>query len=269
MGSNRGPVIGLGLLLGASLGVSPLLVRKVIEPDVRRSAEGWLRDAGAEHVIVEEVKGEDITLRGPANEMNLAIEAVLRSRGNRHWANIKKTNTERNDDTPTTTTTAAPRVAISGPVVSEPPPATTVAAPPSTVAVPLPAPAVSSNIVAKPNCAASLPVLTGTSFAIGATTLTADAKGTLDQVAAALKGAAGCNVSIGSHTDTRGDASYNQQLSLDRANAVRAYLISQGVAADRLTAVGYGETKPKVNPEVTADDRAANRRIEFTTTAGS
>jgi outer membrane protein OmpA-like peptidoglycan-associated protein len=267
MGSNRGPVIGLGLLLGASLGVSPLLVRKVIEPDVRRSAEGWLRDAGAANVVVEQVKGEGVTLRGPANEMNLAIEAILRSRGNRHWANIDKTLTERNDsDSPATSTTAAARAAVPSTTAA---PATAVAAPVTTVAAPLPAPAVSSNIVAKPVCPAALPVLGGTAFAIGGNTLTSEAKSTLDQVAAVLKGAGGCNVSIGSHTDSRGDASYNQQLSLDRANAVRAYLISQGVPADRLTAVGYGETKLKVTVEATADDRAANRRIEFTTTAGS
>jgi outer membrane protein OmpA-like peptidoglycan-associated protein len=264
MGSNRGPVIGLGLLIGASLGVSPLLVKKIIEPDVRKSAEGWLRDAGAEHVVVEQVKGEGITLRGPANEMNLAIEAVLRARGNKHWATIDKVNTERNEDTPATTVAA--RVVVS---TTAPAPPTTVAAPASTAPAPLPAPAVSSNIVAKPTCPTSLPVLSGTAFAIGATALTTEAKGTLDQVAAVLKGAGGCNVSIGGHTDSRGDASYNQQLSLDRANAVRAYLISQSVPADRLTAVGYGKTKPKVNPEVTADDRATNRRIEFTITAGS
>jgi outer membrane protein OmpA-like peptidoglycan-associated protein len=265
MGSNRGPIIGLGLLLGASLGVSPLLVRKVIEPDVRKSAEGWLRDAGAEHVIVEQVKGEGITLRGPANEMNLAIEAVLRARGNKHWATIDKVNTERNDDTPATTVAA--RVVVA--TTTAPTPATTIAAPATTVPAPLPAPAVSSNIVAKPVCPASLPALSGTAFAIGAAVLTADAKAALDQVAVALKGAGGCSTTIGGHTDSRGDASYNQQLSSDRANAVRAYLVAQGVPADRLAAIGYGETKPKVNPEVTADDRAANRRIEFTTTAGS
>ena len=51
-------------------------------------------------------------------------------------------------------------------------------------------------------------------------------------------------------------------LSEDRANAVRAWLTGHGVAGDRLVAQGYGQNKPLV-PNVTANNRARNRRVQF------
>jgi outer membrane protein OmpA-like peptidoglycan-associated protein len=265
MTTSRGPIAGLVLLLGAAAGVTPLLVHKVIEPDIRRATTNWLVDAGAAHVVVERVDGQDITLRGPANEENLAIESLLRQRGTKHWIESIKYFPERNPDTgATSSTTAAARIAVpsTAPVV-----ASTVAAP---VAVPLPAPppANGGSLLGAPpvksSCPTGLPLLDGNAFVAGAASLTDGAKATLDQLAALLQGAQGCSVTIGGHTDSRGDDSYNQQLSLDRANAVRTYLTAAGVGADRLKAVGFGETKPKVSPEVSAEDRAANRRIEFT-----
>jgi outer membrane protein OmpA-like peptidoglycan-associated protein len=69
-------------------------------------------------------------------------------------------------------------------------------------------------------------------------------------------------VEIQGHTDSDGDDAHNQMLSEDRANAVRSWLIAHGVASDRLTAKGYGEKKPLV-PNVTAGNRARNRRVQF------
>ncbi len=69
------------------------------------------------------------------------------------------------------------------------------------------------------------------------------------------------NASIEGHTDSRGAAAYNQSLSEKRATSVRNYLVSQGgVAADRLTSGGYGETRPKASND-TAEGRQANRRV--------
>lgn len=63
---------------------------------------------------------------------------------------------------------------------------------------------------------------------------------------------------IEGHTDGIGSASYNQRLSEDRASAVTEFLVSVGVARDRLKTVGYGKTRPKV-----ADiNDPANRRVE-------
>lgn len=67
---------------------------------------------------------------------------------------------------------------------------------------------------------------------------------------------------IAGYTDNTGDASANQQLSEKRANAVRHYLVQQGVPAERLTAVGYGEQDP-IADNSTAEGRLKNRRIEF------
>lgn len=69
-------------------------------------------------------------------------------------------------------------------------------------------------------------------------------------------------VEIGGHSDNRGDADYNQFLSKRRAQAVAERLTDAlGIDADRVTAVGYGETEP-VATNTTAEGRAANRRVE-------
>jgi OOP family OmpA-OmpF porin len=73
---------------------------------------------------------------------------------------------------------------------------------------------------------------------------------------------AGTRFEIRTHTDSAGDADYNQWLSEQRAAAVCDGLIHAGVPRDRLTIVGVGESSPLVAPETTEADRAANRRVE-------
>jgi OOP family OmpA-OmpF porin len=70
------------------------------------------------------------------------------------------------------------------------------------------------------------------------------------------------NVEIEGYTDYIGTAEYNQQLSEERAQTVKNYLVSQGIAADRLSTVGYGKGNPIANNE-TEEGRAMNRRIVF------
>ncbi len=67
---------------------------------------------------------------------------------------------------------------------------------------------------------------------------------------------------IQGYTDSLGSRASNQKLSENRANAVRDYLIGKGIAADRLTAKGYGVSNPAAT-NATKDGRAKNRRIEF------
>lgn len=64
------------------------------------------------------------------------------------------------------------------------------------------------------------------------------------------------------HTDSQGKADFNQKLSENRANAVRDYLVSHGVAADRITAKGHGSTRP-IADNKSAEGRADNRRVEI------
>lgn len=70
-------------------------------------------------------------------------------------------------------------------------------------------------------------------------------------------------VQVEGHTDSVGGDAYNQRLSESRAKAVVAYLVSKGVAPDRLSAIGYGRSRP-IADNSTAEGRAKNRRTEFT-----
>lgn len=73
-------------------------------------------------------------------------------------------------------------------------------------------------------------------------------------------------IEIGGHSDNTGSSSENLKLSTLRAKAVVDYLINKGIAANRLTYKGYGETKPIAN-NTTEEGRAKNRRTEFTVIA--
>jgi outer membrane protein OmpA-like peptidoglycan-associated protein len=85
----------------------------------------------------------------------------------------------------------------------------------------------------------------------------------LDDVAALLVANPNAgNVTIEGHTDDRGPAEYNRTLSKARADAVKAYLVGKGVAADRLETAGFGPDRP-AQPNTTAAGREANRRVEF------
>lgn len=71
-------------------------------------------------------------------------------------------------------------------------------------------------------------------------------------------------VTVEGHTDSVGTDAYNQKLSERRANAVVKYLVNTvGIPADKLSAVGYGESRPAATND-TAEGRAQNRRVEFT-----
>lgn len=85
----------------------------------------------------------------------------------------------------------------------------------------------------------------------------------LDQVAAIFKSHPEIKkVEISGHTDSQGKDAYNLDLSDRRAKSVRQYLINKGIAAERMDAKGYGETKP-IATNSTASGRAQNRRVEF------
>ncbi|HTF05181.1 MAG TPA: OmpA family protein, partial [Bacteroidia bacterium] len=87
----------------------------------------------------------------------------------------------------------------------------------------------------------------------------------LDRVVVMMKENPAMAIEIGGHTDNVGSDADNKKLSEDRSLAVRTYIVEHGVAAERVTAVGYGETKP-VESNDTEPGRAFNRRVEFTIT---
>jgi outer membrane protein OmpA-like peptidoglycan-associated protein len=102
-------------------------------------------------------------------------------------------------------------------------------------------------------------------FATGKSDLLPIAKEKLDQVAKALVGQGFKAIVVQGYTDSRGNATDNQTLSLKRAQSVRDYLTTQSIPADKITAEGLGASKP-VAPNDTADGRAENRRVEIVVT---
>ena len=87
----------------------------------------------------------------------------------------------------------------------------------------------------------------------------------LNSLASAAKQCSSFQVNIEGHTDADGSEAYNQRLSEARANLVVAYLSENGVERNRMTATGYGETRP-VGDNSTDAGKAENRRIEFIVT---
>jgi OOP family OmpA-OmpF porin len=99
-------------------------------------------------------------------------------------------------------------------------------------------------------------------FDTGKATIKPDSDKTLDDAAAALKAAPSLKVEVGGHTDNVGTPQANEKLSSDRAQAVMAALVKRGVAANRLTAQGYGQSSP-IADNRSEDGRAKNRRVEL------
>jgi outer membrane protein OmpA-like peptidoglycan-associated protein len=99
-------------------------------------------------------------------------------------------------------------------------------------------------------------------FASGKSTLLSSAMDKLAQVADVLKDEPDHKVIVEGHTDSRGSDETNQNLSVRRADSVRGYLITHGVAAERIDAVGLGSSRP-VADNATAEGRADNRRVEI------
>jgi OOP family OmpA-OmpF porin len=103
-------------------------------------------------------------------------------------------------------------------------------------------------------------------FEPGVTDLVEASIATLDRVGEIILEHPDLAIEIQGHTDTDGDEATNEVLSAGRAEVVLAYLVGLGVPESQLTAVGYGETRLVVDPEVTPEDKARNRRIEFRAT---
>jgi outer membrane protein OmpA-like peptidoglycan-associated protein len=103
--------------------------------------------------------------------------------------------------------------------------------------------------------------LSGVLFEQGGNQLNAQAQTRLDTVAQALAAYPDRNIVVEGHTDATGSDATNQDLSQRRADAVRTYLEARGVPAERMRAVGRGESTPIASND-TADGRANNRRVE-------
>ena len=99
-------------------------------------------------------------------------------------------------------------------------------------------------------------------FDTGKYTLKSGAREKLAKISGIILAHPGLNLDVEGHTDSVGTDEYNQQLSEERANSVRDYLVSQGVASDAVTALGFGKTRP-VTDNTTEAGRQQNRRVEM------
>jgi outer membrane protein OmpA-like peptidoglycan-associated protein len=115
--------------------------------------------------------------------------------------------------------------------------------------------------VAEPVPVATL-VLEGVNFEFDKAVIRPQDYPILDQNIVALKEWGDVDVEVAGHTCSIGTEEYNLGLSQRRAEAVRNYLVSKGVSADRLTVRGYGESRPAVS-NATREGRAQNRRVEL------
>jgi OmpA-OmpF porin, OOP family len=99
-------------------------------------------------------------------------------------------------------------------------------------------------------------------FETGSATLTPQGRQILDQMGAVLSKMPGKSVEIIGHTDNSGNRSSNIALSQARADAVKGYLVTQGIAPQSMQTMGVGPDQPIASNDTT-DGRARNRRIEF------
>lgn len=252
------PLLLLGLL-GGSLWSS-----RQVEKRLFATAPNCLDRAGVSGVDVLRVDGQDAYLSGPENLRDAAVSA-LKNKGDCWGYNAVNYVPTAAAPTPTpTTVTPAPSTTVAPTTTRAP--ATTTAAAPVTTAAPTPtttaAPAPTTTVAPAPSCPATLPAFANVNFESTLAEITAESQTLLTGIATTLKANPACQITVIGHTDFRGSNGYNQTLSEDRANAVREFLISQGVSATALTAEGRGEEEP-IAPNDTEENLAKNRRIEF------
>jgi len=99
-------------------------------------------------------------------------------------------------------------------------------------------------------------------FETGSDKLKLESQASLDELVALLNKYPAMHLTIEGHTDDVGDNDYNMTLSQKRTESVKAYLVSKGISASRLTAIGFGETQPIADNKTSAG-RAKNRRVEL------
>ncbi len=102
-------------------------------------------------------------------------------------------------------------------------------------------------------------------FQTASTELTPDSVQNVTDLTAILKAYPNAQITLTGHTDNTGDADANQRLSVDRANVIKTMLVSGGVASDRISTAGYGQSRP-ITANYTDEGRARNRRLELTVT---
>ena len=108
----------------------------------------------------------------------------------------------------------------------------------------------------------NLSLASGATFEPGGSTLSSEGKAAVATLLAEFEGENIDHVIVEGYTDDRGAAEYNQHLSEQRAEAVKAELVANGVKAESIETIGHGESKP-IADNATRDGRSKNRRVEI------
>jgi OOP family OmpA-OmpF porin len=99
-------------------------------------------------------------------------------------------------------------------------------------------------------------------FEFNSSVLRTSAYPALDKLSAEVRANSAMNIQLDGHASAEGTEEYNMQLSKDRANSVKTYLVNSGVTANKISTRGYGETRP-VASNATEEGKSQNRRVEF------
>lgn len=137
-------------------------------------------------------------------------------------------------------------------VVAPPPAPAPVVTPPKPAPTPVPAPAVATKVT----------YASDAFFDFDKAVVKAEGKAKMDDLVGKIKGVNLEVIIAVGHTDSVGGDPYNQKLSVARAEAVKAYLVSKGIEKNRVYTEGKGEKQP-VADNKTSDGRAKNRRVEI------
>jgi OOP family OmpA-OmpF porin len=142
------------------------------------------------------------------------------------------------------------------------PPAPAPVAPPPAAAAPAPAPAPAPAVVPPAPVSEKVTYAADAFFDFDKAVLKPDARAKLDDLVSKTGGVNLEVIIAVGHTDSVGTDAYNQRLSVRRAEAVKAYLVSKGIEKNRVYTEGKGEKQP-VADNKSADGRAKNRRVEI------
>lgn len=99
-------------------------------------------------------------------------------------------------------------------------------------------------------------------FDMGKAEIKTESQAELDKIVAFLKANNSSEIELSGHTSSEGEANFNRSLSYNRVRACKDYILSQGIDAGRIVAIGYGPDRP-VAPNDTEANRAKNRRVEM------
>ncbi|MBN2634426.1 MAG: OmpA family protein [Bacteroidales bacterium] len=105
-------------------------------------------------------------------------------------------------------------------------------------------------------------IVNGIRFDTGKSTLKPESMGPINEIFKIMQENPGLKFSVEGHTDSQGEDAFNLKLSEERAQAVMNTLVKMGIAADRLSSKGWGESKP-ISDNASPEDMANNRRVEF------